>query len=269
MNRAARLLIVLVAATASPVVGQVAPPLRVNWFLKDLRAGMCVQFLISPAAAQDELHGQAPVPIEAASDRYPVLARVAATETTYAGWIPAQYCWYLFRSAVVSGKVVEVNDGRQPVMVGYLAIEASGLPDSATAVAVGLFTNSGRLYGAVNGARLQVDQIDFSMSLIPEEETSLTRRRYVAVHGGATVQWDGGPGAPRPAQADEIHLQGYTAARDLRGIQADFHPDSVFVASGDLRVVGGGALKRMLSASPIRLLTPFLRGGDSDWSLGR
>lgn len=269
MNRTSRLLALLVVAATTPVAAQIAAPLRVNWFLKDLRTGMCVQFLVSPAAAQAEMPQQTPVAIESVADRYPVLARVAAAESAYAGWVPAQYCWFLYRSAVVAGKIVEVAGGRQPVMVGYFALEALSLPDSATAVAVGLFTNSGTLARIVTEARLQIDKIDFTIGFIPEEENSTTRSRYVAGHGRATVQWDGGPGDPRPPQASQIRLVGYTNTRGLRGIHSDLTPDSVFVASGNLSVVGRGALKGMLSASPIRLVTPYLRGGDSDWQLGR
>jgi len=269
VNRTSRLLALLVVAATTPVAAQINAPLRVNWFLKDLRTGMCVQFLVSPAAAQAQMPEQMPVAIEAVADRYPVLARVAAAESDYAGWVPAQYCWFLYRSAVVDGKVVEVAGGRQPVMVGYFALEAASLPDSATGVAVGLFTNSGALDRVVSGARLQIDKIDFTVGLIPEEESSVSRSRYVARHGRANVQWDGGPGDPRPPQVSQIRLVGYTATRGLRGIHTDLTPDSAFVASGNLSVVGRGDLKRLLSASPIRLVTPYLRGGDTDWQLGR
>ena len=177
----------LLCSLATPSAAQVASPLRANWFMKDLRSGMCVQFLVSPGAAQHEAGGLPVVPIERVAERFPALARVAAAEATYQGWVPAEYCWFLYRSAVVKGKVVENDRGSRPVMIGYLAIEGEGLPDSATAIAVSVFTNMSPLSSALNQARLQVDRIDFTIGPIPTEESSLTRSRYEAQHSGATV----------------------------------------------------------------------------------
>jgi hypothetical protein len=257
------------AILAAPAGAQVAAPLRANWFMKDLRAGFCVQFLIAPGEAQAELGSHRAVPIEAVADRYPALARVAAAETAYQGWVPAEYCWMLFRSAAVLGKVIENDRGSRPVLIGYLAIEAGDLPDSATGVAVTVFTNTGALARVLNQARLQVDRIDFDIGPIPAEETSPGRFRYQAVHSGATIQWDGGRGDTRPAAGRGVRLLGLTGNNSFRGIVGSVAPDSAFVASGNLRVVGSGNLKRLLSGSPIRLVTPWQQGGDSDWSFGR
>lgn len=251
------------------LTAQAAPPLQVNWFLKGLHAGLCVEFLISPTTAEAEVAGRQPTPIDLLAVRYPVLARAAQAEPAFQGWIPAEYCWFLYRSAVVGGRVAEIDEGRQPVMVGYLSIAATSLPDSATAVAVGLFTNSTALERAMGRARLQIDLVRFTMGLIPSEEESRDRARYEARHRGATIQWDGGKGTPRTLETKVIRLVGFTSTQAIHQIRTTLVPDSTFAPSGNLRVLGDGKLQQMLAASPIRLMTSYQQGGDADWMLGK
>ena len=259
----------LVAAGTAPVAAQDTPQ-RVTWFLKGLHTGLCVDFLVSPTVAQAQFgRGGSPIPIESLATQLPALSRVASDEPAYRGWIPARYCWYLYREAVVLGRRVQLSGGRQPVGVGYLAIAGTGLPDSAEGMVVTLFTNSGSLAGSADNARLKVEEIDLTIGLIPTLEDSPTERRYLAKHGKTTIQWDGGPGDPRAPGPTEIRLAGATKGNSLRGIRSSFTPDSAFVASGNLRVTGGGPIPGMMSASPIRLVTSFFRGGDADWELGR
>jgi hypothetical protein len=268
VNRTSGLAALLLLAVAAPVAAQDAPR-HTTWTLKELRSGVCVDFLVAPAAAQGEVAGRIPTPIESVAAQYPVLARVAAAESTYRGWIPAEYCWFLYESVVIGGKTYDVQDGRQPVMVGYLDIAAGPLPDSAGAVAVGFFTNSTAVERSMVQARLQVDLIHFEVLPVPGAEEDRTQARYEARHRGATVQWDGGPGSLRTPEPRAIRLVGFTPTMGLHGIRATITPDSTFASSGNFRVVGKGTLQAMLSASPIRLLTPYARGGDTEWELGR
>ncbi len=226
-------LAILAAIGAVPAAAQDTPQ-PVIWFLKGLHAGLCVDFLVPPAAAAGRFdHGAAPAPIESLAIRFPALARVAQSEEGYHGWIPARYCWYLYREAVVRGKRVQLSGGRQPVGVGYLAIAGTGLPDSAEALVVTLFTNSGALAGVVDDARLRIEEIDLTIGLIPTFEDSPTERRYLAKHGRTSVQWDGGPGAPLAPGSAFLRLTGLTKENTFHGIRASFTPDSAFVASGN------------------------------------
>ena len=262
-------LAVLTAVGTLPAAAQDAPS-RVNWFLKGLHTGVCVDFLVSPAAVRLHLGGSAALtPIESVADRYPALARVASAETAYHGWAPAQYCWYLYREAVIRGRQVLVDHGRQPVAVGYLAVAASGLPDSSDAIVLSLFTNSGSLASVAAGARFKVEEIDLTIGLIPGAEDSPDERRFLARHGRTSVQWDGHPGASRPPESRSIQLTGAMVGNGYFPIAAAFEADSAFVASGNLGVTGQGELYALLASSPIRLLTSYLRGGDADWVLGQ
>lgn len=267
-----RLLLVaglLVAAPLGRVEAQeVQQP--INWFLKGLHTGLCVRFLVSPSAVEKEFRGMVtPVPVELLADRYPALARVAREEVPYSGWIPAEYCWFLYRSVVVRGRESQVQEGRQPVGVGYLAIAATALQDSAEGAVVTLFTNSGVLARSASQVRLRVDEIDLTIGLIPGQEESPDERRYEARHGRTTVQWDGRPGGARPVEPWTIRLVSRSVGESFRGISAAVTPDSAFVASGNLRVVGQGDIQALMAASPIRLVTTFQLGGDADWTLNR
>lgn len=238
--------------------------------MKGLHTGLCIEFLVAPSAVATYFtNGALPAPVESLATMYPALARVTQSEPRYAGWSPAEYCWYLYHEAVAGGQRVQMDGGRQPVGVGYLAVAASGLADGANKVVVTFFTNSGRLAGTLDRGRIRVEHIDLDLGLIPEEEDNPLRRRYTAKHGGSTVQWDGGPGAPEAVEPHEIRLQGWKATGGPSIVHVSIAPDSAFSASGSLKVTGTGDLQRLLGDSPIRLITTFYRGGDSDWSFGR
>ena len=244
-------------------------PQPVTLFLKGLHTGLCVEFLVSPAALREHIGGAvAPVAVESLSSSYPALARVAAAEAEYQGWAPAEYCWFLYREGVVSGRAVNKDDGRQPVAIGYLSVATRRGGGEVERTVITFFTNTGRVAGALDRGRYRVEEIDLSLSLIPGEEES-AGRRYTARHGKTTVQWDGRPGDPRPSEERGIVLTGRTKGGDLHPIRTTIRPDSVFTASGSLKVSGEGELQRLISASPIRLVTSFLRGGDADWEFGR
>lgn len=253
---------------ATPLAAQ--SPQQVVTYLKGLHTGLCVEFLVSPNAVSEYFgNGVLPVPVESLAGRFPALARVARDEPAYQSWSPARYCWYLYREAVVGGRAVQIDGGRQPVAVGYLGVAASGLPDSADQVVVTFFTNSGRLAGALERGRKRVDQIDLTLSLIPDEEEDPIRRRFTAKHGGTTVQWDGGPREPVTAEPQQIRLVGRSSTGQPSSIWTAITPDSAWTSSGNLKVTGNGELQRLMASSPIRLVTTYLRGGDSDWEFGR
>jgi hypothetical protein len=237
------------------------------WYLKGLRAGTCVEFLVSPTAAAEVMGTWArPVDVATRAERHPILARTAAAETAYTGWAPAEYCLFLYQEAVVGGSTFRVDQGRKPLVVGFLAIGAEGLPDGATDYLTEFFTNQGGLRGAMAQAGVTVDRVVFELTPVPGQESDPDRARFSARHGRTTVQWDGGPGAPREHVTQRsLRLSGRIGGTHLQEVDIAMTPDSVFTPSGSLRVIGRGSIGELLSASPIRQVTEFARGGDDDW----
>lgn len=243
------------------------PTAPATWSLRGLEEGLCVDFLVSPQVAADEVgrYGT-PIPAESLATDHPALAREVRDEPKYQGWVPAEYCWYLYASGVAKGKTFTVDDGRQPVAVGFVAIAARDLPEGATAYVTQLFTNSSQLSSAAEVARLRVERFKFTRSPIPDQEDLADHYRFEAQHGETIVRWDGGPGDPTPVAPRSIHLAGL-ASFQIHFVRTTITPDSSFTASGSLQVAGEGDLQTLLSASPIRHLTTLTRGGDSEWEL--
>ena len=243
-------------------------PTSAKWFLRGLQGGACIEFLVSPTSAADELHGAGtPVPAESLAEAHPALARAVRDDPHYQGWIPAEYCFYLYASGVANGRNFTVDGGRQPVAVGFVGIAARDLPGGATSYAAELFTNSSQLERVAEDGRFRVESIRFTRSPIPEFEDVPDRHRYMAKHGSTIIQWDGGPGAPQTPEPRSIRLAGMALTSRVHLAQTTITPDSAFVPSGNLQVMGKGDLKVMLTASPIRLVTTFVEGGDADWDL--
>lgn len=240
----------------------------VHWSLQGLQEGICVDFLVSPAVAAGRVGGAGtPVPAESLATAFPALAREVKTDSQYQGWVPAEYCWFLYASASVGGRAVRIEGGKQPVMVGFTAISARDLPGGTTAYAVDFFTNAPQLISPAANARLRVDRIKFTRSPIPDQEELADRYRFEATHGQTVVQWDGGPGAARGVEPRAVALTGLAIASGYHFAHASISPDSAFAPSGNLQVIGKGELQEMLAASPIRLVTTLIRGGDSEWVL--
>lgn len=266
-NGAALLVGALLAASAPrPLAAQ--SHTQVTWFLRGLQTGLCVNFLVSPDYAAGELRRGIPTPAESLATEFPALDREVRSDPPYKGWIPAEYCWFLYDSATAGGRNVVVDGGRQPVMVGYYAIRGTGVGDEANAYAVDLFSNAGPLVDLAANARLRVSKIKFTKGKIPDQEEVPDRFRLAAQHGGVTIQWDGGPGGSTASSPFPIHLSGLELTTTTHPITAILTPDSSFTPSGDFRVLGDGELQRILSKSPIRFLRNYLQGGDADWILG-
>lgn len=250
------------------VAAQQARNASVHWSLRGLQEGICVDFLVSPTIAAERVGGAGtPVPAESLETAFPALAREVRSEPQYQGWVPAEYCWFLYASGSVGGKEFHVEGGKQPVMVGFVSLAARDLPGGTTGYAVHFFSNAPQLITPASNARLRVDRIRFTRSPIPDQEELADHYRFEATHGQAVVQWDGGPGTATTVMPRSVALTGLAIASGDHFAHATISPDSAFTPSGNLRVLGNGELQEMLSASPIRLVTTLIRGGDTEWVL--
>jgi hypothetical protein len=82
----------LLRAQTGPVA---AGTVRHAWALRNLQFGACVDFLMDPASAAEQLEaGFQPVPASRAAGLRTPLKYVVSSDTTYARWIPAHLCFW-------------------------------------------------------------------------------------------------------------------------------------------------------------------------------
>lgn len=245
-------------------------PSTVDWSLRGLRSSLCVQFLVEPGAAAKAIDDKfVAAPVERFAARFPVLAREAADDRTFGGWIPAELCWFAFDSAQVLGQKVVQRGGREAVVVGYLALGAAFPSDSTALAASTIFSNSNPLVAVALDARAKVAHIDYEFGVIPDLEEDPVERRHQIQRGQLILQWDGHRGGARPVSPSNVHLFSQSVGYGIYDVRIALTPDSAFVATGNLRVTGKGPLLDALAASPIRFVTSYLVGGDMEWSFKR
>jgi len=245
-------------------------PTTAEWSLRGLRSALCVEFLVEPGAAEKAIDDKfTAAPIERFAARFPVLAREAEGDRTYAGWVPAELCWFAFDSSFAKGRKILMDRGRKPVVVGYVALGAA-FPDDSTALAAStIFSNTDPLVGVTIDARAKVDLIEYDLGLVPDMETDSLERRHELRRGRLTLQWDGHRGGPRPVTPKVVHLYSESLGFGVFDVHLSLTPDSAFVATGNLRVTGKGPLLDAMAASPIRFVTSYLVGGDMEWTFKR
>jgi hypothetical protein len=245
-------------------------PSTIDWSLRGLRSALCVEFLVEPGAATKAIDNKfTAAPIERFAGRFPVLAREAEGDRTYAGWVPAELCWFAFDSAQVLGRKVVQGRGRDAVVVGYLALGAAFPSDSTALAASTIFSNSNALVAVALDARAKVADIDYVYGLVPDLEEDPVERRHEIRRGQLTLQWDGHPGGARPVAPKSVHLFSQSVGYGVYDVRIELTPDSAYVATGNLRVLGRGPLLDALAASPIRFVTSYLVGGNMEWAFKR
>ncbi|HEU4568983.1 MAG TPA: hypothetical protein VFS07_00225 [Gemmatimonadales bacterium] len=264
-------LLALAGAVVLPRAASAQRQRDARWALKGLQAGGCVDFLTPTTHAKKLLdRGFAPASLADRRERFPRLFQVASGEGDSLSWTPGTYCWFAYDSAVVRGHKVDVDHGRQPVLVGYVALAADG-PGAGgdTLVAVSIFTNAGRLQSAANDARLLVERVKFTRGPNPEREDPGEDLLYTVNHGKTTFQFEGHPGAPTDGRALGRSLVARSFTGSLFYAQAPVGADSSFVPSGNARVLGEGDLQAAMAASPMRFMWTFVVGGDTEWVLSQ
>jgi hypothetical protein len=246
-------------------------PTTAEWSLRGLRSALCVEFLVEPGAAAEAIDKRVtPSPIERYAARFPVLAREAEGDRTYAGWIPAELCWFAFDSAFAKGRKVVVDRGRNPVVVGYVALGGVFASDSTALASASIFSNADPLVAVTVDARAKVDPIEYILGPVPDLELDTLERRHEIRRGRLTLQWDGHRGTtPRPVAPKTVRIFAESLGYGVFDVNLTLTPDSAFVATGNLRVQGRGPLLDAMAASPIRFVTSYLVGGDMEWKFQR
>lgn len=224
-----------------------------TWQLFQLRAGFCVEFLVSPAElSHTPFAGLGPTPASSAV-LGPVLARTVAGADSLASWYPTELCVVQADSSRTGNDVQHHND--RPVSV---VIWKAGRPAGGGAVPAVLFATEGRLLGAGDlSGSAEVGRMEASLDV-----DSLTGQRLtVAQIDQTTVALDGvilPDTTDSAARSEQWTLAGKAPRWTVDVVMA---PAVRRRLSGSVRVSGEGLLARLVLASPVSWVGEYWQGG--------
>lgn len=244
----------------------------ITWNALGTREGWCVEFLMEPKDAADDLtRGYHVVPARSVGWLLPAMSRLIADEPTYADWVPSQLCTYVSDAVTVENRRFDRGDGGQPIAVLYWGVAAARDDGSATGDLVSLRefgTNSSSVQQNMGTRGVPIDRIQFEVHPAPEG----TDRDYMVKLSGAQVFYTTGePRVDSTGTATERASVGVMNGnnRAVWTVRLSYTPVSMGTTSGALRVVGKRGLAKALNKSPIRLVGPVVVGGSGQVVLHR
>jgi hypothetical protein len=244
-----------------------APEAQLVWNLEGTESGWCLQFLIDPTKAGDDLpDGAVPVPASEAGELHPAIQRLISDEPQYARWVPSQVCTWFFNSVTAAGHRVDRNKKSPPAIAwwGVLTHPKAGSDSEPVFALRMLATNNWRIQKPSEAARVSMRSLDVFVEKVPETQED----RYTLRYGKTTVMFDGHASPDTMTTPETISQVWWTegdASTVWRGA-ASLHPSSTHALVGALTIQGKGDLADALKASPIRLVGPVHSGGDGEVS---
>ena len=167
-----------------------AAAVRHAWALRGLQFGACVDFLMEPAAAAEQLEvGFQPVPASRVSALRTPLKYVMSGDTTYATWIPARLCFLDYASVTSGEHLIGPEGDDSGSMIGYWGIAARRVGDGNGGdemAAVRWWTSHWRIRQTTELASIPMRVVDRMHGKVPES----TRDRYQVKIGKTVVTWE-------------------------------------------------------------------------------
>lgn len=233
------------------------------WKLEETSSGWCLQFLIDPTKAGEDLPDKAmPVSAMDARELHPAISRLISDEPQYARWVPSVVCSYFFGAVTVDGHRVEKGKKSMPA-IAWWGVLARSPSDTAPVFALRfLATNNYRVQKPTEAAKVNMEALDLTIEQVPETGDD----RYTLKYGKTLVIFDG-HAAPDTTLRSGAVSQIWWAEGDASTVWrawADLRPSATHGLVGALRVQGKGDLADLLKASPIRLVGPIHSGGDGE-----
>jgi hypothetical protein len=252
----------LAVLTATLLASQpAAAQTAVEWQLFHLRAGFCIQFLVSPDDLPRTPFARLnPVPASSAA-LGPVLARTVSQADSLADWYPTELCLFQADSSRTGNDTQHHRD--RPVSI--VLWRAGGRDDGELVPAV-LFATEGKLLGAGDLAgSAEVGRMEASLDVDSEtgQRLSIARidRTQVALDG--TLLADTLSNTP---QTEHLTLAG---KGPLWTVDVLLAPGVRRRLAGSLQVSGDGLLAELIRSSPVSWVGEYWTGGEVQFQFRR
>lgn len=237
-----------------------------QWTLRGVEFAACVDFLMEPEAAAEQLApGYQAVPAAAFTRLNPVLGKEDATDSVYRRWIPSRVCTVEAKFMAVGDRLAEPDEKMGREVVGYWGIAATrtdSAPQYDRWFAARLWANDWHVERYTEAAYIPLDLFKRSLDSVPET----TQHHYEVKIGKTILSWNGQLVGRDSTPADSIPptvliFPGQRGTRWVAEVSAPLAWQRYL--PGVFRVEGKDDLAKALQASPIRLFGPMVWGGDS------
>jgi hypothetical protein len=245
------------------------------WHLEELQRGFCVQFLVEPGMAAQQLgRGLRPLGTGDVDGLHPALRGVAERQPEFRSWVPSSLCLYYFGAVQADGQQVREKNPRKAPMLAFLTLAAA---DSQSGTrrdfALEVVTNTGRLERSGNVAGLDVRMARTSLGPVPATEDGAPsgEDRLQLRLGKTQLIWDGRPAEDSTPAGGALVREWRAQGRRGGWVEGKLTLSPAWSRAmiGSLKVEGKDHFARMLKASPIRFVGPEYEGGAGSLEFGR
>jgi hypothetical protein len=261
---------------ARPALAQQGDQPLQEWTLRNVRAALCVHFLMDSAAADKKLPKEyRTVRASDFPDLSPALRNLIAGEPEYQAWVPARWCSAWFDQVQVGDQTLgKDNPGLDDTqylgawLIGAVPVQApAGPPAGASWFIATMRTPNWRLIRLAETSLIQMEHAEQTIGKVPES----TEDRYRVEMGRTIITWDGhlaGDSAAAGMTSEQTwHALNSRGARiRARVAMAPAQQQNIV---GSLQIAGNDDLAKNLRASPIRMVGPLNWGGEGVLSFVR
>jgi hypothetical protein len=259
----------------APAQAQVSTGQLQHWGLQNVRASLCVHFLMDSTSADKELpKGFRPVRASEFPVLSPALKNVITGEPEYQSWVPALWCSYYYDQLTIGDQTIGTPapelDKTQYLgawLVGAVPTQNVGPPTTASYYIATMRTPNWRWIRQAETSFIRMEFAESSIGKVPEGRDD----RYRVEMGRTVITWDGrlaGDSASAATPGEQTWW-----ALSSRGVairaQVMLSPELRQNVVGSLQIAGNDQLAKSLRASPIRMVGPLQWGGGGTLSFVR
>jgi len=258
-------------ATAQQQPGQALQ----EWTLQNVRAALCVHFLMDSAQADKQLPKEfRTVRATDYPDLSPALKNLVTGEPEFQAWVPAQWCSFYYDQAKIGDQTLghanpELDDTQflGAWLIGAVPAQESGAPTMPSYFIASLRTQNWRMIRLAETSLIKMDYAEPAIGKVPEGQDD----RFRVEMGRTIITWDGhlaGDSAAAAPAAEQVWYSLNSRGARIRANVA-FAPEKRQNVAGSLQIAGNDDLAKSLRASPIRMVGPINWGGAGTLSFVR